>query len=64
MHYYRGIYENKNGTRVKYVGNKRVLNQTTYYLYFTNMNDRSIFGLTKSGMKNFLKGYKLVQRSY
>jgi hypothetical protein len=57
----KGIYENARGVRVKIIGSKRELGQTTYYLYFTNQNDRSHFGLTKTGLKQFLKGFKKVQ---
>jgi hypothetical protein len=55
-----GIYENKNGVRVKLIGSKRELGQTVYVVYFTNINDRSHFGLTKTGLKQFLKGFKKV----
>jgi len=57
----KGIYENARGVRVKLIGSKRELGQIVYYLYFTNKNDRSHFGLTKTGLKQFLKGFKKVQ---
>ena len=56
-----GIYENKFGDRVKLIGSRRELGETVYWLYFTNKNDRSHFGLTKTGLKQFLKGFKKVQ---
>jgi hypothetical protein len=55
-----GIYENNYGVRVKLIGSKRELGQTVYIVYFTNINDRSHFGLTKTGLKQFLKGFKKV----
>jgi hypothetical protein len=56
----KGIYQNKNGVRVKLIGSRRELGQTVYVLYYTNLNDRSHFGLTKTGLKQFLKGFKKV----
>ena len=56
-----GIYENNYGVRVKLIGSRRELGQTVYVLYYTNLDDRSHFGLTKTGLKKFLKEFKKVK---
>ena len=63
-YFYRGIYENSNGIRLKYIGSVKQLGETIYYCYYTNIGDRSKFGVTNKGLKTLLKGFRLVQRQY